>query len=519
MRRERTRDTFADLALWALLSGPVLLKGDPSDGGSRLGVAAGVALLGVAVLVWRRAPLVSLGIAIVLGASRSLELFTPEYSLAMTVFGYLAGRRAGRARPALIVFAGAAAGCMALALAVEGSLWAWPAQLGTLLFTVVVPWVVGRYVRQYAELVRAGWELAERMEREQRAVADRERIRERSRIAGDMHDSLGHDLALIAVRAAALEVDRTLTERQRTSAGELRRSAADATARLRDIVGVLRTGEEGAPTSPAQETVRALVERSAESGLAVELSEEGEGGPLPEMTGRAVHRVVQESLTNAAKHAPGAEVSVRVAREPGALLVEVVSGRARRAPAGPAGGGTGLVALDERVRLAGGSLVHGPGPDGGFTVTARLPAGAAGLPAAPEPEPVTTSRRELDRARTRVRRGLVQVFVVPVAGALALGLLLFGVDQYTRAQSVLERERYDEIRIGDTRAEAASRLPAYSIEGRPEGVDPEPADAGECVYYRVRKYSEAPAYRFCFQRGRLASKTVVDDVPNEEHRR
>ncbi|GHI22760.1 hypothetical protein Shyd_41310 [Streptomyces hydrogenans] len=77
--------------------------------------------------------------------------------------------------------------------------------------------------------MRSGWELADRMEREQAAVADRERLRERSRIAGDMHDSLGHDLALIAVRAGALEVDPGLGAEQQRAAGELRRAAAEAT--------------------------------------------------------------------------------------------------------------------------------------------------------------------------------------------------------------------------------------------------------------------------------------------------
>ncbi|MFI1887009.1 sensor histidine kinase [Streptomyces jumonjinensis] len=527
MRAERTRIIVVDLVLWALLSCPVLLKGDPDDGGSWAGVAFGAAALAVAVLMWRRAPLASLSLVTALSAVENLELVTVQYSLAMAVFGGLLGWRSPRARPALLAFGGITAAGLVLVLAVEADLWTWPAQLSSLLFTVVVPWLVGRYIRQYAELVRTGWELADRMEREQRAVADRARIRERSRIAGDMHDSLGHDLSLIAVRAAALEVDRTLSERQRASAGELRQSAADATARLRDIVGVLRADDERAPTVPADEPVGALVERARQSGLRVELREERRPGALPPMTDRAVYRVVQEALTNAAKHAPGAAVAVTVAEGSESVVVAVGNGPATGPPSGLVGGGSGLVGLDERVRLAGGELAHGPRPDGGFALTARLPTtgpAAAGTTAAGEPplpgpgSPATASARELRRARMRVRRGLRQVIVVPAVAVAVLGVVLFFVDQYIRSQSVLDRESYDRIRIGDARSEVAPLLPEYSLERRPPGVDPEPAGAGDCVYYAMRTYDWSQVYRLCFRDGRLASKTVVVDVANEEDR-
>ncbi|MER5768297.1 sensor histidine kinase [Streptomyces sp. NPDC001985] len=519
MRSQRTRHLLVDLALWALLSGPVLLLGDPDDGGSWGGAAAGVGLLGVAALVWRRVPLLSLGIALALTAARNTELFASEYVLSMAAFGYLAGRRSPRARPALVFFGSVAAAGLVALLLLDRDPWAWPAQLGSLLFTVVVPWLVGRYVLQYAELIRTGWQLAERMEREQRAVADRERMRERSRIAGDMHDSLGHDLSLIAVRAAALEVDPALSESRRAAAGELRRAAADATARLRDIVGVLRADDERAPTAPADESVRELVERARESGIAVRLREDGVPRALPGMTDRAVHRVVQESLTNAAKHAPGAAVVVGVERAAGWVLVVVESGRAEGPPSGQASGGSGLVGLDERVRLAGGTLDHGPRPDGGFTVTARLPVTAGATPPPPEPRvPSTASGRALRQARGRVRRGLAQAIVIPVAGVGVLAVLLFAADQYTRARSVPDRAQYERIGVGDTRAEVSARLPEHALDGRPAGVDPEPAGAGSCVYYRVGRFSDAPAYRLCFRDGRLASKAVVTDVANEEDR-
>ncbi|AZK96573.1 sensor histidine kinase [Streptomyces tsukubensis] len=547
MRRERIRRTALDLSLWAAVSAPVLFNGGRSGAGGWVrpwtaswsgtgwATAAGIVLLGAAVAAGRRFPLAALGTALGLGALYSTQLITPQYSAALVVFAFLAGRRSPRARPALALFASVTALGLVLTLAAGDELWIWFMQVAAVLLAVVVPWLLGRSVRQYADLVRAGWTLADRLEREQRAVADRERLRERSRIAGDMHDSLGHELSLIALRAAALEIDRELGEPQRAAARELRLAAAGATARLRDIVGVLRTDEEGAPTAPRDETVRAVVERARASGLSVHLAEPaattdtGPGPdpgsglpgavPLPEMTDRAVHRVVQESLTNAARHAPGAEVTVRVVRRGGEVGVTVANGPAARPAQGPASGGTGLVGLHERVRLAGGTLVHGPAPDGGFSVTARLPVDGAPLrDAAAPPGRAPTAARELDRARRRVRRGLRQAVLVPAAVAAVLGLLMAGFDQYTRMRTLVPRAVYDAVRVGDLQSEVTARLPGQALPGRPAGTDPEPPDADHCRYHRADLVRDAPAYRFCFTEGRLSHKTLVTDVPREEDR-
>lgn len=96
----------------------------------------------------------------------------------------------------------------------------------------ILPWFVGRFWRRYQELVRAGWERAGRLEREQRLVAEQARSRERARIAQDMHDVLGHDLSLIALPAGALKLDPGLDESQRAAAGESRARAAAPVERL-----------------------------------------------------------------------------------------------------------------------------------------------------------------------------------------------------------------------------------------------------------------------------------------------
>ncbi|MFJ5711125.1 sensor histidine kinase [Streptomyces sp. NPDC093105] len=343
-----------------------------------------------------------------------------------------------------------------------------------------------------------------------------------------MHDSLGHDLALIAVRAGVLEVDPGLGPEQQRAAGELRRAAAEATERLRDVVGVLREEGAGAPTAPADETVGDLVDRARASGLDVTLSGEALSGEahsgavlsgeahsgavlsgeahsgvvpeLPGMAGRALHRVVQEGLTNAAKHAPGAAVTVEVRETGERVTVRVVSGPgAGSGP--PASGGSGLVGLDERVRLAGGTLTHGPVRGGGFALTAVLPRRApAAVPAAP------TSARELDRARRRVRKDLVRAIWIPLALLAALAVLTAGVAVWSQSRSYLEPDNYARLLVGQAYAELVEDLPDHALERLPAGLPPEPGGVDECRHYRATVFAERPVYRLCFAAGRLVSR-------------
>ncbi|MFC6090767.1 sensor histidine kinase [Saccharothrix lopnurensis] len=242
---------------------------------------------------------------------------------------------------------------------------------------VVLPRLAGLFRRQQVELVEAGRQRIAQLEREREWVAERARLRERGRIAADVHDSLGHELALIALRAGALELTAD-TGRGRESAAELRRAAVTATDRLRHAVGVLREG--ATPVEPPDEDVADLVSRARRAGLRITLT--GSPGPLPALVDRAVHRVVREALTNAARHAPGAPVDVRTTREGAEVVVTVVN------PLGPAqpdnpdradradrADGSGLAELAERVRLLGGTVRAGAAGDR-FTVTARLPVDA-----------------------------------------------------------------------------------------------------------------------------------------------
>jgi signal transduction histidine kinase len=433
-------DRAADVLLWLAITAPVLISDDePSPGGLPLlwmRIAA-VPLLGLAVHLARRQPLAAAAVPAALGLAVTPEMAVGNLVVALAALAYLLGLRSAGRRSALLFFVAVfAAGVLLSVVAPGASVTVTALNLAaSVLLLLVLPWLVGLYMRR-AELLRAGWQLAERLEQEQRMVSDRARLRERSRIASDMHDTFGHELSMIALRAAALQVAPDVGPEGRKAAGELRQAAAVATQRLREVVGVLREEGESVPLRPAADTVASLVWRAA-PGLRVTLDDRlrpagGEAAELPPMTERAIFRVVQEALTNATKHAPGAPVAVTLSRDGAEAEVTVVNqappAQPPPGPSGPPGPrGYGLVSLDERVRQAGGTLRARPTGDG-FTVTARLPL-TAGAPATP-PGDTGTARREPAVASGTARRNMISTVWLPAAAAAVLLLLMFAYDRY-----------------------------------------------------------------------------------------
>ncbi|MGW0613357.1 histidine kinase [Streptomyces sp. NPDC002788] len=236
----------------------------------------------VAAAVSRRLPLLAFGLAAALGLALAPALFSVSYGPALGVSALLLGLRADRARPAMLCFAAVGcAGTVRIASAGVDPASEWFVMTGTLLFGCVFPWLGGRYWRQSREPAEAGWLRAARPEDEQRLTEERARLRERARIAQDMHDSLGHELSLIALRAGVLQVAPGLADGHRAAVADLRAAAADATDRLHRIIGVLREDDdEPVPLAPADETLEQLVARAAESGLPVRWSPPG-GRTLP----------------------------------------------------------------------------------------------------------------------------------------------------------------------------------------------------------------------------------------------
>lgn len=448
------------------------------------------------------------------GVCVALSTVSLWWALPAAVTAFLAGREPGRTGPTLLVpVTVVASGVVAVALVPS-----WLLMAGRFVAVVVVaamlPWFAGRFWRQYQELVRAGWERAARLEREQQLVAEQARSRERARIAQDVHDLLGHDLSLIALSAGALKLAPGLDEAHRAAAGDIRARAAASVERLGEVIGLLREeAGDGAPGPPGTGIPR-LVAEAAAAGLPVALHTEGDAAAMPPAAARAAHRVVQEALTNAAKHAPRARVDVRLVHGDGVTTVRVENGR----PPGPtgwadaSGTGLGLIGLDERVRLAGGTFTHGPSTDG-FAVLARLPhTPPVHLPAA-VPEAVRQDLPPEHRhARSRVRRALALAVVLPLAAWAVLSAVLMGWDIYSARQSVLDPGDYARLRVGQERASVTHLLPERETRQRP--VAGEPKGPGvTCVYYAMTadRFDDrsGDAYRLCFRDGRLLSKEAL----------
>jgi hypothetical protein len=258
--------------------------------------------------------------------------------------------------------------------------------------------------------------------------------------------------------------------------------------------------DQDAPTVPHDETVRARVDRAAASGLAVQLTEDVDGVLAP-MVDRAVHRVVQESLTNASKHAPGAAVTVSVTTHNDDVRVCVADTGATQVVAAPSGG-RGLDGLRERVRLAGGSFTAGPRPEGGFEVTATMPRAGG------RPEPPTAA---LERATVRrtARRGLITAIAAPVLLGTVVSAVALGYYLVAGYSAILRPEQYDALTIGQPEADVEKVLPRMQMIDAPgEGYHP-PA-GWTCRYYRpAAPFTSNYVYRLCFAGGALVAKGVV----------
>ncbi|MBO1333898.1 sensor histidine kinase [Streptomyces sp. VRA16 Mangrove soil] len=513
MNPRRRTALIADLSLWAVLVLPVLAVerlrlSEPASVRQEL---AGLAVLGAATALHRRLPAAAFLVAAAPGIAVASSLFTLSYGCALAVFAYLMGVRSAAVRPALTAFAVLAAlGTGKIALRQVDPAAEWLVLMGTLLFGAVFPWLAGRYWRQRGELTAAGWARAAQLEREHLIVADRARLRERARIAQDMHDSLGHELSLIALRAGALQVTPGLADEHRTAAAELRAAASDATDRLHGIIGLLREeDDEPAPLAPPGETVADLVERAADSGLPVRLL-----STAATVTDRTAHRVVQEALTNAAKYAPDAPVTVAARQEATATVVTVTNARPDRTPT--AGGtGTGLLGLRARITALGGDFDAGP-HEGGFRVTARIP--APGAPGAPGAAPATRPPRrteEFARARRTARRRVGLAFGVAAAAGTVLIGGAFTWYAYSKTHAVLTPRAYAQLRVGTPLADAASVLPEREITDPPADRAPTaPPAHAECRYYRASGELFVPVqhFRLCFTDGgnhELVDKAVI----------
>jgi len=224
---------------------------------------------------------------------------------------------------------------------------------------------------------RAQAELLVQEQRSELAEARRALLEERARIARELHDVVAHSMSLLAVRAETAPYRLPeLPDPAREEFLAVAATARQTLAELRRMLGVLRT-RQGDPELAPQPTLTDLpdlIDAARTAGMRIDA--DLDLGEVPAATGLAAYRIVQESLSNAARHAAGARVRVAVTVQPDHVHAVVRNEPAPKPAARPHGTGHGLLGMRERALVLGGTLTAEPLPDGGFEVTADLPVAA-----------------------------------------------------------------------------------------------------------------------------------------------
>jgi signal transduction histidine kinase len=376
-----TKPLHMDLAIAAVVVTVTLVTTTAGPQGGRLDPVALVAgtLAGGALVARRRFPFATLLVSAIAaeaylvhyhGRHGTLVLAAPL--VALCTLAEVSTRRRGLIVGCLLVLVFGAVhvwllptswlGADNLALAAFGGL-------------AVAAGTASRHRRAYLAEVQAR---AEQAEADREAEANRRVTEERLRIARDLHDVIGHHLALIHVQArvAAHEIDPANGAAARALDHVCAASKAALT-ELGDTIGLLRQpGDPANPTDPVGglATIDDLLAAYRRYGLDVEVEITGTARPVAASADLAAYRVIQESLTNVCKHAGRTSVTVGVAYRPQALVLTVDN--RSTGPVGPGGGGHGQVGMRERVTALGGSFAAGPAPGGRYRVTAHLPLAA-----------------------------------------------------------------------------------------------------------------------------------------------
>jgi signal transduction histidine kinase len=234
-----------------------------------------------------------------------------------------------------------------------------------------LPWIAGVTLSSTgAGLIVHERALMGELHAAQAGLAERSRAEERNRIARDLHDVIAHSLtvSLLHVTSARLAVEHDPGDAGRSLA-EAERLGRESLDEVRSIVGLLRSDDERRWTAPVPgvEAISDLVERFRAAGAEVTLESDGELGRLPATAGTTLYRIAQEALTNAAKHAPGSAVVVRLAASADRVALTVDS-----AGVPGQGAGLGLTSMRERAEAVGGGCESGP-VGGGWRVRASVP--------------------------------------------------------------------------------------------------------------------------------------------------
>jgi signal transduction histidine kinase len=314
-------------------------------------------------LLWRRTrPLVILGLLMALEMLPS-SVAPPDSTFAIPFALYSAGRYGENDRWNFLLLA-AAVGIVSITTYMDNED---VAEFALAVIFMSGIWYAGRRVRFRGE------RLAEREEL-RREEALRTVVEERTRIARELHDVVAHRVSLMTVQAGAARTIATDDpEKAAEAMGAVEQAGREVLGELRHLLGVLRPDAEGDLfPQPGLINIPHLVDEFNEAGLEVTLSVHGEEVELPVRVELAVYRIVQEALTNALRHAgPDARAMVRLETNGEGVRIEVTDDGIGASPG--VNGGHGIVGMQERAQLLGGSFHAGPGRRGGYSVSAYLP--------------------------------------------------------------------------------------------------------------------------------------------------
>lgn len=368
------RPSLVDAVLAGFLAVVVLAEAATESAVQRPVLHAVVGATVMLAIAWRRAFPVGVTLLAVLGNAvlgangGELSVVFGLLIMAFTVGAETEGARSWLAMLALLSFF-----VGSLILANQRVI---PGDLGAGVVLVALPWVAGRTLRERAAGLAAAMTRAELLEEEKLRAAAAATVRERTRLARELHDIVSHSISVIAIQSQAIR--RRLGPDHAREAADLagvEAAARDAMAEMRRLFGVLREeGEQAAlAPQPGLAELDQLLVRVRDTGIRVDLDTHGEPVELSPGLDLAAYRIVQEAVTNALRHSGAGHLQVGLRYAPGELEVTVEDDGHGIDDA--TAGGHGLRGIRERAELYGGTLDVGPGDRGGARVHARLPVG------------------------------------------------------------------------------------------------------------------------------------------------
>lgn len=328
---------------------------------------------GLALMWWRSQPRVSpvVSLGLFLAAPAVGDGWFPDTAIALFALSYAVLALGWSGRTAWLVALCAIAYLVTFYHLADIGSW-----VAALMFTVP-PYAAGTALRLRQETAAQLALRAQELEEERELFAEIALRHERARIASELHDIVGHAISVMVVQAAAGQrlVDADPARAQQAFAA-ISESARQGTKDLERLVDLL-SGVSGDHTAPDLSLVDELVSRAGRSGLKVTCRFVGDRERIPHPVAHLAFRVVQESLTNALRYAPGATIRITMTVDEAGrgLVVRVENDAAPPAVAPVTGTGRGLIGLRERVNRLGGKLSAGAAPGGQWVVEARLPGG------------------------------------------------------------------------------------------------------------------------------------------------